>query len=37
MNPGPDYNIEKIVHGSFHQGNRKLFGDTEGIQSECNS
>ena len=30
-NPGAAYNLEKIVHGSFHQGNSQLFGGTEGI------
>ena len=31
-NPGPTYSLEKIVHGSFHQGNIQLFGETVGIQ-----
>ena len=30
-NPGPAYKLEKIVHGSFHQGNSQLFGETAGI------
>ena len=30
-NPGPTYNLEKIVHGSFHLGNSKLSGKTGGI------
>ena len=36
-NPGPAYNLEKIVHGSFHQGNSQLFGETAGIQCACNA
>ena len=36
-NPGPTYNLEKIVHGSFHQGNSQLFGETAGIQCACNA
>ena len=35
--PGPTYNIERVVQGSFHQGNRELFGETAGIQCACNS
>ena len=31
-NPGPTYNLEEIVHGSFHQGNSQLFGKPAGIQ-----
>ena len=31
-NPGPTYNLANIVHGSFHQGNSKLCGETAGIQ-----
>ena len=34
-NPGLTYNLEKIVHGSFHQENSQLFGETEGIQCAC--
>ena len=30
--PGPNYNIERVVQGSFHQGNRELFGETAAIQ-----
>ena len=36
-NPCPTYNLEKIVHGSFHQGNSQLFGETAGIQCACNA
>ena len=36
-NPGPTYNIERVVQGSFHQGNRELFGGTAGIQCAFNS
>ena len=36
-NPGPAYNLEKIVHGSFHQGNSQLFGETADIQCACNA
>ena len=36
-NPGPTYNLEKIVHGCFHQGNSQLFGETAGIQCACNA
>ena len=36
-NLGPTYNLEKIVHGSFHQGNSQLFGETAGIQCACNA
>ena len=35
-NPGPAYHIERVVQGSFHQGNRELFGETAGIQCACN-
>ena len=30
-------NLEKIVHGSFYQGNSQLFGVTAGIQCACNA
>ena len=30
-NPCPTYNLEKIVHGFFHQGNSQLFGETADI------
>ena len=36
-NPCPTYNLEKIVHGSFHQGNSQLFGETADIQCACNA
>ena len=36
-NPGPTYNLDKIVHGSFYQGNSQLFGETAGIQCTCNA
>ena len=36
-NPCPTYNLEKIVHGFFHQGNSQLFGETAGIQCACNA
>ena len=36
-NPGPNCNIERVVQGSFHQGNKELFGETGGIQCACNS
>ena len=35
-NPGPTYNIERVVQGSFHQRNRESFGETAGIQCACN-
>ena len=35
-NPGPSFNILKVIQGSFHQGNPK-FGHTAGIQCACNS
>ena len=35
--PIPTYNLEKIVHGFFHQGNCQLFGETAGIQRACNA
>ena len=35
-NPGPTYNIENVIMGSFHQGNTR-FGLTAGIQRACNS
>ena len=36
-NPCPTYNLEKIVHGFFHQGNSQLFGETACIQCACNA
>ena len=33
----PTYNIESVAQGSYHQGNRELFGETAGIQCACNS
>ena len=36
-NPSPTWNLEKIVHGSFHQRNSQLFVETEGIQYACNA
>ena len=36
-NPEPTYNIERVVQGSFYQGNIELFGETAGIQCACNS
>ena len=35
-NPGPTYSIEKVIQGSFHQGNPR-FGGTAGVQCACNS
>ena len=35
--PEPNYNIERVVQGTFHQGNRELFGGTAGIQCAFNS
>ena len=35
-NPGPTYVIEKVIHGSYHQGNKR-FGNTAGVQCACNS
>ena len=35
-NPGPTYSIEKVIQGSFHQGNPK-FGRTAGVQCACSS
>ena len=35
-NPGPTYAIEKVISGSFHQGDAR-FGTTAGIQCACNS
>ena len=35
-NPGPAYTIEKVISGSFHQGDTR-FGTTAGIQCACNS
>ena len=34
-NPDLTYNLEKIVYGSFHQGNSQLFGENAGIQCAC--
>ena len=36
-NTGPTNNLEKIVHGFFHQGNSQLFSETAGIQCACNA
>ena len=36
-NPAPTNNLEKIVHGSFYQGNSQLSGETAGIQCACNA
>ena len=36
-NPDPTYNLGKIVHRSFHQGNSQLFGEASGIQCACNA
>ena len=36
-NPGLTCNIERVMQGSFHQGNRELLGETAGIQCACNS
>ena len=35
-NPGPTFEILKVVQGSFHQGHPK-FGHTAGVQCACNS
>ena len=35
-NPGPVYNIEKVVLGSFHEGDTRC-GATERVQCACNS
>ena len=35
-NPGPTYNIIKLVKASFHQGNT-MFGETAGTQCACNA
>ena len=35
-NPGPVYNTEKVVLGTFHQGDTR-FRATAGIQCACNS
>ena len=35
-NPGPTYSIEKVIQGSFHQGNPR-FGKTAGVQCTCDS
>ena len=37
INPRPTCNVERVVQGSFHQGNRELFGETAGIQCACNT
>ena len=34
-NPGPTYAIEKVILGSFHQGDTR-FGTTAGVQCACN-
>ena len=34
-NPDPNYDIENVICGSYHQGDRQ-FGDTAGVQSVCN-
>ena len=36
-NPGPTCNFERIVHGSFHQENCQLFGETADIQCVSNA
>ena len=36
-NSGPTCSLEKIVHGSFHQGNSQLSGKTIGILCACNA
>ena len=36
LNPGPTYNIVKLVRASFHQGN-PMFGISAGIQCACNA
>ena len=35
-NPGPTYSIEKVIQGSFLQGN-PIFGRTARVQCDCNS
>ena len=35
-NPGSTYSIEKVIQGSFQQGNPR-FGRTAGVQCTCNS
>ena len=35
-NPGPTYNIIKLVKASFHQDNT-MFGETAGTQCACNA
>ena len=35
-NPGATYSTEKVIQGSFHQGNPR-FGRTAGVQCACNS
>ena len=34
-NPDPTYDIENVICGSYHQGDRR-FGDTAGFPSVCN-
>ena len=36
-NPRRTHNIERVVQGSFHQGNKELFGKIASIQGACNS
>ena len=36
LNPGPTYNISKIVQASFHQGH-SMFGASAGTQCVCNA
>ena len=36
LNPGPTYNIVKLVKASFHQGN-PMFGVSAGTQCACNA
>ena len=36
-NPGPTYNIERVVQGLFDQGNGELFSETAGIYCACTS
>ena len=35
-NPGPTYVIEKVIYGSYHQGDQR-FSNTVGVQCACNS
>ena len=35
-NPGPTYAVDKVVLGTFHQGDQR-FGETVGVQCACNS